>query len=297
MTDRRSSRVAELVRVTKRFGAVCALDGLSLDVDSDTTVAVLGPNGAGKSTLIALLLGLRRPDAGVVRLLGENPRLGTARAAVGYAPQEVGFPPTLKVREIAALVARHFPAAPDPADLLDRFGILQIAGRQAGGLSGGQRRRLAVALAFLGRPRLIVLDEPTAGLDSEGRRAVWTAIDSARRRGSAVLLATHHLDEAEGAASRVVAVARGRVVADGTVAEIKARAGLTRVSIASPPGHDVPSWLAPGPARNGRVSVDVTDAGALVERLVREGVPLSGLEVRPLGLEEALDALLETEAR
>ena len=288
--------LAELVRVTKRFAAVTALDDLSLVLAEEATVALLGPNGAGKSTLIALLLGLRRPDDGVVRLLGGNPREARVRRGVGYAPQEVGFPPTLRVREVAALVARHFPRAPDPSETLECFGVLELAERQTGGLSGGQRRRLAVALAFLGAPRLVVLDEPTAGLDTEGRRAVWAAIDAARRRRSGVLLATHQLDEAEAAASRVVALNHGRVVAEGSVSEIKSRAGRTRVSFAVPREAALPTWLQARPGRNGRVAVDTDDAGDLVERLVRARVPLAGLEVRPLDLAEALDALLEGRA-
>ncbi|MGZ4352589.1 MAG: AAA family ATPase [Gaiellaceae bacterium] len=161
---------------------------------------------------------------------------------------------------------------------------------RSGGLSGGQRRRLAVALAFLGRPRLVVLDEPTAGLDVEGRRAVWRAIEHARGRDASVLLATHDLDEAEAVASRVVALSAGRIAADGTVAEVKARAGRARVAFRAP-GRPLPPWLAAEPTENGRVVVQAADPGALVERLVRTGVPLRDLEVRPLDLEEALAAL------
>jgi ABC-2 type transport system ATP-binding protein len=227
-----------------------------------------------------------------VRLLGGDPRRRSVRRDVGDAPQEVGFPPTLRVREVARLVARHYPAAHDPADTLERFGVLDLSARQTGGLSGGQRRRLAVALAFLGRPRLVVLDEPTAGLDGEGRRAVWSAIDAARRRSSAILLATHHLEEADAAASLIVAINRGRVVADGSIDEIKARAGRTRIVFAADPTQ-LPRWLDATPTRNGRIVVDTDDAAAVVARLVRAGVPLLGLEVRPLRLDEALDALLE----
>ncbi|MGZ4389480.1 MAG: ABC transporter ATP-binding protein [Gaiellaceae bacterium] len=280
---------ASLERVSKRFGAVTALDDVTLAVESGTTVALLGPNGAGKSTLIALLLGLRRPESGVVRLLGGDPRQPGRRLHVGFAPQELGFPQTLRVQEIAELVERHFPVAA-AADVLEAFGVRALGRRQVGGLSGGQRRRLAVALAFLGRPRLVVLDEPTAGLDVEGRRAVWRAIEHARGRDASVLLATHDLDEAEAVASRVVALSAGRIAADGTVAEVKARAGRARVAFRAP-GRPLPPWLAAEPTENGRVVVQAADPGALVERLVRTGVPLRDLEVRPLDLEEALAAL------
>lgn len=283
--------VASLDHVSKRFGTVKALDDVTVAVDPGTTVALLGPNGAGKSTLFAVLLGLRRPDSGVVRLLGGDPRRPDRRRRVGFAPQELGFPQTLRVQEIAGLVARHFDPG-EPEDVLDAFGVRTLERRQAGGLSGGQRRRLAVALAFLGRPQLVVLDEPTAGLDAEGRRAVWTAIEHARGRDAAVLLATHDLDEAEAVASRVVALSGGRVAAEGTVAEVKGRAGRARVGFRTP-DRPLPGWLAAEPAANGRVVVQAADPGALVERLVRAGVPLHDLEVRPLDLGEALAALIE----
>jgi len=200
----------------------------------------------------------------------------------------------LWAREIADLVARHFPAS-DPTDVLEAFGVLELGGRQVGGLSGGQRRRLAVALAFLGRPRLVVLDEPTAGLDAEGRRAVWQAIDVARGRDAAVLLATHDLDEAEAVASRVVALSGGRIACDGTVADVKARAGRGRVSFRAP-SRPLPAWVEAEPGGNGRVVVQTGEPGTLVERLVRANIPLRDLEVRPLDLEESLAALIEARA-
>ena len=285
--------VVRLEAVTKRYGDITALAELSLELESGSTVALLGPNGAGKSTLISLVLGLRRPDAGRVILLDGNPHDPRCRAAVGFAPQEVSFPVTLRVREIVQLVARHFPAAAGTDELLDAFGVLDLGRRQAGGLSGGQRRRLAVALAFLGRPRLVVLDEPTAGLDGEGRRAVWRAIAAARGEAAAVLLATHQLDEAEAVASRVLALARGRLLADGTTAEIRARAGGARV-VFRPPDADTSARRWPSAERraDGRLVVRVGDAGRFLEQLVRDGIPLRDVEVAPVTLEEALDVLV-----
>ncbi len=258
-------------------------------------MALLGPNGAGKSTLISLVLGLRRPDAGRVILLGGDPRDPRCRAAVGFAPQEVAFPGTLRVREIVQLVARHFPAAAGTDELLESFGVLDLGRRQAGGLSGGQRRRLAVALAFLGRPRLVVLDEPTAGLDGEGRRAVWRAIVAARDEAATVLLATHQLDEAEAVASRVLAVARGRLLADGTAAEIRTRAGGARV-VFRPPDADTTArrWPAAERLADGRLAVRVGDAGRFLEQLVRDGIRLREVEAAPVTLEDALDLLLRS---
>jgi len=280
--------VALLDSVSKRFGEVRALDDVTLELEADSTVALLGPNGAGKSTLASLLLGLRRPDSGTVRVGGLDPREPRARVHLGATPQELAFPQTMRPLEVVELVARHYPEPRASGDVLAAFGLLEHARRQTGALSVGQRRRLGVALAFVARPRLVVLDEPTAGLDRDGRRAVWAAVDAARATGAAVLVATHDLDEAEEVATRVVAIDRGRVVSDGTPGELRARAGLTRVSYR---GSHAPSGLPGARWADGRVTVDVPDAGETVARLVHAGVPLPELEVRPLTLAEALAAL------
>ena len=268
--------VAALSGVTKRFGAVAALDAVTLDVQEGDVLALLGPNGAGKSTAIAVLLGLRAPDAGQVRLFGLDPRKPAARRLVGVTPQETAFPLTLRVNEVVELVRRHF-TQPLPIELIyERFGLEALARRQLGGLSGGERRRVAVALAFAGAPKLVVLDEPTTGLDRSARRSVWDAIDVHADRGGTVVLTTHHLEEADALARRIVLIEAGKIIADGSVAEIKAAAGLTRVSY-----RDCDDKL---------VQIDARDGGPVVEDLVRRGVPLVDLEVRPLSLEEALAA-------
>lgn len=215
---------AELRSVTKRFGAVNALDGVDLRIGQGEVLALLGPNGAGKTTALSLLLGLRRPDAGSAELFGRDPRDPSARAHVGATPQDSGFPPTLRVAEIVDLVRAHFTDPAPGEELLVRFGLSDLRRRQAGGLSAGQRRRLALALAFAGRPRAVFLDEPTVGLDVEARLAAWGQIEQYAAGGGTVLLTTHHLEEVERLASRVVLLARGRVVAAGSVAELAARA-------------------------------------------------------------------------
>jgi ABC-2 type transport system ATP-binding protein len=266
--------VAELSGVTKRFGAVSALDAVSLEVHEGDVLALLGPNGAGKSTAIAVLLGLRAPDAGHVRLFGLDPRKPSARRRCGVTPQETAFPLTLRVNELVELVRRHFPQ-PLPLELIyERFELDEIARRQLGGLSGGERRRVAVALAFAGAPKLVVLDEPTTGLDRGARKSVWEAIGAHADNGGTVVLTTHYLEEADALARRVVLIDAGKIIADGSVAEIKAAAGLTRVSYR---GCD-----------DKIVQIDARDGGSVVEDLVRRGVPLVDLHVRPLSLEEAL---------
>jgi ABC-2 type transport system ATP-binding protein len=280
--------VAEVDGVSKRFGDVVALDRLSLAVEAGSTVALLGANGAGKTTLISLLLGLRTPDGGRVRVLGGDPRAPAVRRALGTALQDVGVPATLRVEELVRFVAAHFANAAPIGELLARFGLDRVATRQAGGLSGGQRRRLALALAFAGRPPLVILDEPTASLDPDGRAAVWAASDDLRHAGGTVVVATHDLHEAEAAADRVVVVDAGRVVADGSPRALAARAGTTRIAYV---GDRAPPGFPDARRERGRVVLDVADAGVAVTRLVREGVELRELEVRALSLEEAIARL------
>jgi ABC-2 type transport system ATP-binding protein len=281
--------VAELAAVTKRFGGVLALDRLTLTLDDGDVVALLGPNGAGKSTAIAVLLGLRQPDEGTARLFGLDPRRTEARRRVGVVPQETAFPPTLRVVELLELVRRHFTRPASVGDLNERFGLAALLRRQLGGLSGGERRLVAVALGFAGSPRLAVLDEPTSGLDGDARARVWNVIRAHASDGGAVLLTTHQLGEAEALARRVVLLEAGAVVADGTIAEIRRSAGLTRVSFRAPPLFTLEGATHDGDA----IRTDVHDAGALVESLVRRGVPLRELEVRSLTLEEALEVRRE----
>jgi ABC-2 type transport system ATP-binding protein len=277
---------AELSTATKRFGAVTALDRVSFAIREGDVLALLGANGAGKTTAIALLLGLRVPDDGSARLFGLPPRRAEARQRVGAASQETGFPPTLRVREVLELVRRHYEQPVDADALAARFELQSLLGRQLGGLSGGERRLIAVALAFAGAPTLVVLDEPTAGLDGDARLLVWDALRRHARTGGTVVLTTHQLGEAEALADRVVLLERGAVVEDGTVAELRRAAGLTRVSFRAPP-----ELALDGVRREGAVArAEVEDAGAFVASLVRRGIGLADLEVRPLTLEEAIAA-------
>jgi len=219
-----ASAAVTLRGVEKRFGSSTVLRGLDLTIERGELVALLGPNGAGKTTLVSLVLGLRRPTAGSVRVLGGDPREWRARTGVGATPQEMGFPPTLRVCEILELARAHG-AAPPFADLAAQFGLDGLDRKQAGALSGGQSRRLALALAFAGSPDLVVLDEPTAGLDVASRLRAWAAIGEFAAGGGTVLLTTHSLEEADALAHRVVVLARGTVVADAAPERLKACAG------------------------------------------------------------------------
>ena len=212
-------------RAEKRFGAKVALAPLDLTIEQGELVALLGPNGAGKTTLVSLVTGVRRPSAGDVRLFGRDPRDWRARARLGTTPQQMDFPPTLRGREILDLARAHTPSPPPLSELAERFDLGDVLQAQNGSLSGGQRRRLALALAFANAPALVVLDEPTTGLDVESRRGAWDAIATFAAQGGTVLLTTHYLEEADALAGRVIVLAHGEVVADGSPQSLKACAG------------------------------------------------------------------------
>lgn len=280
--------LARTVDVTRRYGDQVALDGVSLDIPAGGIVGLLGPNGAGKSTLINLLVGLRRPTSGTVELFGGDPRDPANRRRIGVTPQETGLPTTLRVREVVAFVGAHYADPIPAADLLADFGLAEVAHRQTGGLSGGQKRRLAVALAFAGRPSLVFLDEPTTGLDVQARRDLWDYVRAYGRTGT-VVLTSHYLEEIEALADRVVVVGGGRVLADDTVAAIRGMVGIHRVSIDAITLPDLPEL--PGVVgveqADGRTSLLTADPDQLVRDLVGKGVPFRGLQVQPTTLEEA----------
>ena len=285
-----SPPLALLEGVTKSFPSVKALDGFGLQLRSGEIVALLGPNGAGKSTAVAIILGLRRPDTGRVELCGRDPRDPAARRSVGAVLQDVGFPPGLRVRETVDLVRAHYANAGSSKEVLERLGLASAADRYAGGLSGGQRRRLAVALARAGNPAALFLDEPTAGMDAGTRRSLLRDLAEFARDGGAVLLTTQQLAEAEAIATRVVLLTAGRLAFEGTVAEIKAHGGLTKVTLRAdvlPPLAGVGSVDSDGD----RHEIYVDDADAFVAALVRAGVEFRELQVTPVSLEDAVVTL------
>ncbi len=286
---------AYLRGVTKSFAAVKALRGLDLELRTGELLAMLGPNGAGKSTAIGLLLGLRLADEGEVRLLGGDPRSPAVRRHIGAMPQETGFPPALRVGEVMDLVRAHFPSPASTGDLLERFGLTDLARRQTGGLSGGEKRRVAVALAFAGQPKVVFLDEPTTGLDVASRHALWKAIKEFVGAGGTVLLTTHYIEEADTLADRVVVIDKGQTIAAGSPGEIKSRVHLQRVSFATPQLPSLPGVVR-HETQGERHVILSDDADALVRSLVESGVPFTGLEISSAALEEAFVALTGKEA-
>ena len=286
----------QLDGIHKSYGDVRALSGLDVTLAAGEIHAFLGSNGAGKTTAIGIMTGLRRADSGSVKVLGGDPRDAAVRRRIGLTPQESGFPNTLRVREIIRLVRAHYPAPLSDADLFARFSLQALWRRQAGGLSGGQKRSLAVALAFVGGPDLVFLDEPTTGLDVTARQALWQAVRRYRNAGGTIVLTTHYLEEAQALASRVVVMSKGRAVAEGTIDEIRARVGQSRITYRGEVREDLP-----GVTRLERVGEEVVilarDADAVVRALVTRGVAFCELQVRPASLEEAFVAITEGNLR
>jgi ABC-2 type transport system ATP-binding protein len=246
---RAAAPAVELDQAVKRFGPVTAVDGISLRIRPGEVVALLGPNGAGKTTTIDMLLGLSAPTAGGVRVYGRPPHEAVALGLVSAVLQTGGLLKDYTVEETVKLVAVLFGRpARVAAEALERAGIADIGKRLVGKCSGGQQQRLRFAMALVPDPELLILDEPTTGMDVAGRHDFWTAIREDARSGRTVIFATHYLEEADAYADRVVFVRRGRVVADGTAAEVKALAsgrtiratltGADRAALAAIPGVD-----------------------------------------------------------
>jgi ABC-2 type transport system ATP-binding protein len=216
---------ARLARVKKRYGAVTALHGIDVELRAGETLALLGPNGAGKTTAIRTLLGIVSPDEGAATLFGRSPRVAKNRERVGAMLQVAGVPATLTVAEHIRLFGSYYPHPLPLAETVEIAGLRGLEKRLFGELSGGQKQRVAFALAICGDPDALILDEPTSALDVEARLALWAQIRAYVARGRSVLLTTHDLAEADALAGRIVVLLGGRVVAEGTATEIKARAG------------------------------------------------------------------------
>lgn len=283
-------------QVTKVYGEVRAVDGLTLTLEPGATVALLGPNGAGKSTTLDLLLGLRRPDSGTVRLFGTEPREAIVAGRVGAMLQSGGLMGEVTVRELVTLACDLHPRPYRVTDVLARAGVDKIADRQVDKLSGGQTQRVRFALATAGENDLIVLDEPTTAMDVSTRQSFWATMREEAERGRTVLFATHYLEEADATADRVLVLHHGKLLADGTAAEIKARTGRRHISFDLEPPVDTAGLRAlpsvTSVTVNGStVRIQSADADATVHALYKEGYYPRNLEVAGLGLEEAFVAL------
>jgi len=285
----------ELDNVTKNYGNLQALKGVSLAVEPGEVVAILGPNGAGKSTSIALMLGMRRPSSGSVALFGENPRLAYHRKRIGVMLQESGIPETLKVRELVELFGRFHDNPMLTQEAIKMAGLEDKANARLGRLSGGQKQRVYFALALVGNPDVLFLDEPTTGLDVESRRNFWDQINKQVAWGKTIILTTHNLEEADALARRIIVINQGQIIADGTPDEIKSNVCGTHVRFRAPnitieDLHTL-SGVQTTKLMGNKFEIYTKEPEVLLATLFKQGAELSDLEVVGAGLEEAFLAL------
>ncbi len=296
LTHTPSAPIAVLDRVTKKYGNVTALDGLSLALRPGEIVALLGPNGAGKSTAVRLLLGLSSPTSGTARIFNGNPRDAKTRTRIGAMLQVASVPKTLKVKEHIDLFRSYFPAPLSFAEVVRIAQLEGIEDRLFEKLSGGQRQRLLFGLAVCGNPEIVFLDEPTVGLDIEARRGLWTQIRALAAQGKTVLLTTHYLEEADALAHRIIVINKGKVVSEGTPQEVKGRFASRKIKCVTSLSS-AQLWALPG-------VVDVEQTGnhtcitagnpeAVLRKMLTYDEHLSELEVVNPGLEDAFLALTQ----
>jgi len=286
-----------LEQVTKQFGTVQAVRGIDLTIEQGEVVAFLGPNGAGKTTSIDMMLGLSRPTSGSVEVLGMAPRQAIARGLVAAVMQTGGLLKDLTVRETVAYMASLFADTQPVDEVLAHAGITGLASRKVGKCSGGEQQRLRFAIALLSDPALLLLDEPTTGMDVEGRRAFWGAIRADADRGRTVVFATHYLEEADQYADRIVLVRKGQIVADGSGSEIKAlAAGRTVRATLEHADHSAVTALSQlagvesVEVRGDTVLLHATDTDAVARHLLTQ-TSAHDLEITARSIEDAFLSL------
>jgi ABC-2 type transport system ATP-binding protein len=277
--------------VTKSYGDIQVVRGVDLVVAPGETVAILGPNGAGKTTTIDMILGLTPPDAGSVSIFGASPQSAVQQGWVGGMLQTGSPLDHLKVRELVTLMASYYPNPLDVDDVLAQTGLAELAGKWTNRLSGGLVQRVRFATALVGNPELLILDEPTTAIDVEGRRQFWAAMRAFTAQGKTVIFATHYLEEADAYADRIVLMAHGHVVADGSATEIKANVGRRTVRASLPDVEVATLQTLPGVLSAKRQGITITlscsDADAATSALLRIFPEVRDLEVRGSSLEDA----------
>ncbi len=288
--------LAVLQGAHKRYGAIRAADGIDLKIHAGELVALLGVNGAGKTTALSLITGQLRADAGTVELFGGDPTLPANRTGLGVMLQDAELPEKLRVRELIHLQCQYFPDPMAIDAVLALAGLDDLAERRYEQLSGGQKRRVQFALALAGNPTLLLIDEPTTGLDVGARRQFWQVIRDLKGRGVAIVLTTHYLEEADALADRIVVIGRGRVLAEGTPLAIKARVCGRRISARTTLDlATVRSFTAVIEASesDGRISVLSPRVEHVLRQWLAADPELTELTVEALSLEDAFVALTE----
>ncbi|TCM95685.1 ABC-2 type transport system ATP-binding protein [Paenibacillus sp. BK033] len=293
------SYAIELDQVSKIYQGKKAVDNLSLKVERGTVIALLGPNGAGKTTTISMILGLKQPTSGTIKLLGGSPKDIKVRNRIGAMLQDVSVIDNLKVAETIELFRNYYSNPLSLQELLRISGLEKEKDKMAASLSGGQQRRLGFALAAAGDPEIIFLDEPTVGMDVTSRQMFWDTIRSMADKGRTVVLTTHYLEEADSLADRIVVINQGKVVADGSPSQIKAEttgrvisftagASVTNEQLQALPGVIDAEW-------NGRrVKLHSRDTDRLIVTLIEQRIEMKDIEIQSGGLEDAFQAIVHS---
>ena len=286
--------VLQASALTRRYGRKTALDGVDMTASGAGVLALLGPNGAGKTTFVQTALGLVRPSSGSLDVFGAKPGDRSVKTRIGVMMQDTDLAHTLTGRELLELFASYYPDPANLDDLIERCALSGFIKRRYGQLSGGQKRRIQFALALVGKPELLFLDEPTTGLDTEARRALWAVVRDVAADGALVVLTTHYLEEADALADRVVVLKDGQVIADDTADGLRTRMGGAVISCVTSLSDDalgaLPGLIAL--SRSGRkVRLQVSESVAFLKALLAADPALSDLSVAQPTLEDAFEAL------
>jgi len=279
--------VAKITSVTKKFGKVTALSDLTMEVKRGQAVALLGPNGAGKSTAISILQGLRKPTSGTAELFGYSAGSPQAMQKVGVTPQAADFPDQVTPRELLRLATSHF-IEPHSIDyLIETFGLAKTIDRRIHGFSGGEKRRIALALCFAGNPELVILDEPTTGLDAKSQLEFQAIAQQFINKGGSMVLTSHYWPEIEGIADHITMIDEGNTVLTGAIADIKAAVGLSRIKLKS---NNPGTFVTQNFIQHGAYwSCIADDSDITAKQLIKANEEFSELSITPIGLDEALD--------
>ncbi len=286
--------VAKITSVTKQFGKVTALSDLTMEVKRGQAVALLGPNGAGKSTALSILQGLRKPTTGSAQLFAHPAGSPQSMQKVGVTPQSADFPDQVTPRELLTLTRAHFDEPHSINYLIETFNLEKTIDRRIQGFSGGEKRRVALALCFAGNPQLVILDEPTTGLDAKGQHNFQVIAKQYIKNGGSMVLTSHYWPEIEGVADHITMIDEGKTVLTGAIADIKAAVGLSKIRLkVQNPGRVITQNFQ---NEDGYWSLIADDSDEYIRQIITNGEHFSDLTITPIGLDEALDVYRAAQA-
>ena len=280
--------------LAKRYGPVQAVSNVTLQLAAGSALGLLGPNGAGKSTALSILMGLATPDSGTARIFGYPAGSAEARQLTGATPQSTDFPDQLTPRELLSYTAACYGKQPQTAELIAQFGLEHLIDRRVAGFSGGERRRVALALAFVGIPRLVFLDEPTTGLDTAGQKAFRAAALDFVEQGGSLVLTSHHWDEIEAICDHITLIDKGETVLTARIEEIRMRANVKQLNFNLPVGTVPPDWMRATHDER-RWHLQAADADSVLRQMVIDDVPFHDLSLEPLPLDTLIGRIRQEE--